>query len=208
MLKLSHKSILKPLKLLFENCLRTGIFPDQWKKANIVPIHKKGDKQLLKNYRPVSLLPICGKVFERIIFNDLFKYFKENNLLSPHQSGFIPGDSCVQQLIAITHEIYKAFDCSPSLEVWGVFLDISKAFDKVWHDGLLYNRLKCNGINGDLLKLIESLLSDRYQRVTLNEQTSKWNKMTAKGSSRVYFRSTIFSCLHKWAIYQLAIGQN
>ena len=84
MLKLSSKSILKPLKLLFENCLRTGIFPDQWKKANIVPIHKKGDKQLFKNYRPVSLLPICAWVFERIIFNGLFKYFKENNLLSPH----------------------------------------------------------------------------------------------------------------------------
>ena len=116
-LKLSHKLILKLLKLLFENCLRTGIFPDQWKIANIVPIHKKGDKQLLKNYRSVSLLPVCGKVFQRIIFNDLFKYFKENNLLSPHQSGFIPGDSCVQQLIVITHEIYKAFDCSPSLEV-------------------------------------------------------------------------------------------
>ena len=177
-LKLSHKLILKLLKLLFENCLRTGIFPDQWKIANIVPIHKKGDKQLLKNYRSVSLLPICGKVFQRIIFNDLFKYFKENNLLSPHQSGFIPGDSCVQQLIAITHEMYKAFDCSPSLEVRDVFLDISKAFDKVWHDGLLY-KLKRNGINGDLLKLIESFLSDRYQRVVLNGQTSKWNKITA-----------------------------
>ena len=124
------------------------------------------------------MLPICGKVFERIIFNDLFKYFKENNLLSPHQSGFIPGDSCVQQLIAITNEIYKAFDCSSSLEVRGVFLDISKAFDKVWHDGLLY-KLKRNGINGDLLKLIESFLSDRYQRVVLNGQTSKWNKITA-----------------------------
>ena len=67
MLQLSNKSILKPLKLLFENCLRTGIFPEQWKKANIVPIHKKGDKQLLENYRTVSLLPICAKVFERII---------------------------------------------------------------------------------------------------------------------------------------------
>ena len=155
MSKLSHKTILKPLKLLFENCLWTGIFPDQWKKANIVPIYKKGDKQLLKNYRPVSLLPICGKVFERIIFNGLFKYFKENSLLYPHQSSLILGDSCVQQLIAVTHEIYKAFDCSRSLEVRDVFLYISKAFDKVWHDELLY-KLKRNGINSDLLKLIES----------------------------------------------------
>ena len=176
MLKLFHKSILKPLKLLFENCPRTGIFPDQWKKANIVPTHKKGDKQLLKKYRPISLLPICRKAFERIIFNDFFKYFKENNLLSLHQSGFIPEDQCVQQLIAIIHEIYEAFDCRPSLEVRGVFLDISKAFGKLWHDGLLY-KLKRSGINGLLLKLIESFLSDRYQRVLFNGSTSKCNKI-------------------------------
>ena len=80
MLKLSHKSTLKPLKFLFVNCLQTGIFPDQWKKANIVPIHKKGDKQ---RYLSISFLMIY-----------LFKYFQENNLLSLHQSGFIPGDSC------------------------------------------------------------------------------------------------------------------
>ena len=167
MLKLSQKSILKPLKLIFENCLRTTLFRDQWKKANVAPIHKKGYKQLLENYRLVSLLPICDKILEHLIFNSLFNYFIENNLLSPHQSGFIPGDSCVQQLISITHEIYNAFDCNPSLEVRGVFLDISKAFDKVWHDGLIY-KLKHNNITGDLLWLIESLLSDRYQRVVLN----------------------------------------
>ena len=178
MLKLSQKSILKPLKLIFENCLGTRQFPDQWKKGNVVPIHKKGDKQLIENYRPVSLLPICGKVFERLIFNSLFNYFIENNLFSPHQSGFIPGDSCVQQLISITHEIYNAFDCNPSLEVRGVFLDISKALDKVWHDGLIY-KLKRNGINGDLSRPIESFLSDRYQRVVLNGQTSNWNKIKA-----------------------------
>ena len=178
MLKLSQKSILKPLKLIFENCLRTRLFPDQWKKANIVPIHKKGDKQLIKNYRPVSLLPICGKVFERLISSSLFNYFIENNFLSPHQSGFIPGDSCVQQLISITHEIYNTFDCNSSLEVRGVFLDISKVFDKVWHDGLIC-KLKSNGINGDLLRLIESFLSHRYQRVVLNGQTSNWKKNKA-----------------------------
>ena len=168
---------MKPLKLLFENCLQTGIFTDQWKKANIAPIHKEVDKQLLKNDRPVFLLLTCGKVCQPIIFNDLFKYLKVNNL-SLHQSGFI---RCVQQLKAITHEIYKAFDCSPSFEVRGVFLDISKVFDKVWHDGLLY-KLKQNSISVDLLKLIESFLSDRYQKIVLNEQTSKWNKITAGGS--------------------------
>ena len=160
MLKLSQKSILKPLKLIFENCLKTRLFPDQWKKANVVPMHEKGDKQLIENYRPVSLLTICGKVFERLIFNSLFNYFIEDNLLSPHQSGFIPGDPCAQKLISIIHEIYNTFDCNPSLKVRGVFLDISKAFDKVGHDGLIY-RLKRNGINGNLLRLIESFLTDR-----------------------------------------------
>ena len=71
MLKLSQKSILKPLKLIFESFLRTRLFPDQWKKVNVFPIHKKADKQLMENYRPVSLLPICGKIFERLIFNSL-----------------------------------------------------------------------------------------------------------------------------------------
>ena len=81
----------------------------QWKKANVFLIHKNGDKQVIENYRPVSLLPVCGKVFEHLIFNSLFNYFIENNLLSPYQSGFIPRDSCVQQLISITHEIYSPF---------------------------------------------------------------------------------------------------
>ena len=178
MLKLYQKSILKPLKLIFENCLRTRLFPDQLKKANAVPIHKKGDKQLIENYRPVSLLPISVKIFESLIFNSLFNHFIENNLLSPNQSGFIPGDSCFQQLISIIHEMYNAFDCNPSLEVQGVFLDDSKAFDKVWHDELVY-KLKRNGITGDLLRLIESFLLHRYQRVVLNGQTSNWNKIKA-----------------------------
>ena len=119
MLKLSQKSTLKPLKLIFENCLRTTLFPDQHYLpcANVIQIHKKVDKQLIENYKPVSLLSICGKIFERLVFNSLFNYFIENNLLSPHQSDFIPGDSPVQQVISITHEIYNGFDCNPSLEV-------------------------------------------------------------------------------------------
>ena len=94
-------------------------------------------------------------------------------MLSVHQSGFRPGDSCVHQLISIVHEIYNAFDANPSLEVRGVFLDISKAFDRVWHKGLLY-KLKCMGINGNFFKLVESFLSNRYRRVVLNGQASSW----------------------------------
>ena len=114
-------------------------FQTSGKKTNVVPIHKKDDKQLIKNYRPVSLLPICDKEFESLISNTLFIYFIENNLLSLHQSGFIPSNSYVQQLISIAHNICNAFDCNPSLELRGMFLDISKAPDKVWHDGLINN---------------------------------------------------------------------
>ena len=83
-------------------------------------------------------MPICGKVFEKIIFNSRFVYLNNNNLLNSNQSGFRPDDSCVNQLISITHDIYKVFDANPSLEVRGVFLDLFKAFNKIWHDGLLY----------------------------------------------------------------------
>ena len=86
-------------------------------------------------------------------FNSLLIYLNNNNLLNSNQSGFRPGDSCVNQLISITHDIYKAFDANPSLEVRGVFLDLSKAFDKVWHDGLLY-KLRRMGICGEYLGLI------------------------------------------------------
>ena len=99
-------------------------------------------------------------------------------MLSVHQSGFRPGDSCVHQLISIVHEIYSAFDANPSLEVRGVFLDISKAFDRVWHKGLLH-KLKCMGINENFKKLVESFLSNRYQRVVLNGQASSWDDVKA-----------------------------
>ena len=94
----------------FEECLRTGTFPLEWKKGNVVPIFKKGDKQIYKNYRPVSLLPIFGKILERLIFEEMFPFFMENKLIAANQSGFKPGDSCINQHIAITHEIYQSFD--------------------------------------------------------------------------------------------------
>ena len=127
-------------------------FPMEWKKTNVVSIHKKNDKQCIKNYRPISLLLICSKIFGRLLFNELYKFFNENDLLSSKQSGFRPGDSCINQLLSITREIYQSFD--NNLEVQGVFLDISKAFDKVWHKGLIL-KLSRNGISGNFLYLFK-----------------------------------------------------
>ena len=107
MLKLCDKSIVKPLSIIFKNCKIKKTFPNLWKKANVVPIHKKGEKDLIKNYRSVSLLPIFGKFFERLIFNSLFKYIDENELLNPNQSGFRPFDSCVNQLLSINHNFFQ-----------------------------------------------------------------------------------------------------
>ena len=176
MLKICGSSIYGPPKLIFKEALSTGLFPSNWKKGNIVTIHKKGDKQILKNYQPVSLLPICGKIFERLIFNELFNFLPENNLILPNQSGFKTGDSCINQLLFITHKIYNLFD--EGFELRSFFLDISKAFDKVWKKDLLF-KLSQNGISGNLLDLISSFLSDRKQRVLLNGQTSEWRNVTA-----------------------------
>ena len=95
----------------------------------------------------------------------------EEELLNPDQSGFCSFDSYVNQLLAITHEIFEAFDCNTPLEVRSVFLDISKTFDKVWHAGLLY-KLKSMGITGEFYNLLENYISGRFQRVVLNGQTS------------------------------------
>ena len=132
MLKICGESIHKPLESIFQASLNDGRFLSEWKKANVVPIHKKDDKQILENYRLVSLLPVCAKIFEKIIYNRIFEYHIENNLITENQSGFKPGDSCINQLLSITHDIYKSLD--DGFEVKGVFLDISKAFDKVWHE--------------------------------------------------------------------------
>ena len=107
----------------------------------------------------------------------MFKFLNDNELISPNQSGFKPGDSCINQLLSITHEIYKSFD--EGREVRSVFLDISKAFDKVWHDGIIFKLTK-NGITGDLLNLLRDFLNERKQRVVLNRQVSSWTNVSAR----------------------------
>ena len=176
MVKLCGEHLCVPLKIIFENILETGNFPDQWKEANVTPVHKKNDKQIISNYRPISLLPILAKVFEKIIFKNLYNYLTVNNLLTKNQSGFRPGDSCTNQLLSLVHEIHESFD--KGFEVRSIYLDMSKAFDKVWHEGLIF-KLEQNGIEGKLLNLFKNYLSNRKQRVVLNGMESKWGDIRA-----------------------------
>ena len=129
MLKICSNEISAPLKLIFECSMNEGKFPSSWKMANVQPVHKKDSRQIKSNYRPISLLPIFSKIYEKIIFDAMYNFFVSNDLISKHQSGFRPGDSTIYQLLAITDEIFESFE--NNAETRAAFLDISKAFDKV-----------------------------------------------------------------------------
>ena len=164
--------------------------------GNIVPVHKKSAKQLINNYRPISLLPVFGNIFEKVIYSSIYEFLEKHSLLSERQSGFRPGDSTISQLLAITHEIFSAFDCCPPLDVRSVYLDISKAFDRVWHEGLIFKIRRCS-IRGDLLNLLNSFLSERQQRTVINGKCSSWEGVSAGVPHGVYFRPTSIHCLYK-----------
>ena len=178
MIKMSDDALVLPLKTIFINCLRSGIFPEIWKCAKVVPVHKKNEKNLKGNYRPISLLPIFGKILEKLIYDSLYSHLVSQDLFNLNQSGFCPGDSTINQVLSIIHTIGKAFECNPPLDTHSVHLDISKAFDRVWNDGLIYKLKRC-GVSGQLLCLIQNFLKDRKQRTVLNGQTSNWGYISA-----------------------------
>ena len=159
--------------LLSNHALKAGNFPPNGKKLMLSQFIKN-NKKLIENYRPISLLPVCGKILERIIYNKMFEFFSENELISHNQSGFKPGNLCINQLLCITHDICQSPD--DGLETRSVFLDISKAFDKVWHEGLLFN-LKQNGLWDNLLNAITNFLCQRKQRTVSNGQRSSWTNI-------------------------------
>ena len=114
MIKIYADSIAHPLTLIFQNSLGADIFANDCKKLTQFQFIKRY-KKIVLDYRPISLLPICSKIFEKLIFDDLFAFLK-GNLLFKHQSGFRAGDSCIYQLLAITRDSFLSFDSSLSLE--------------------------------------------------------------------------------------------
>ena len=177
MLRGVSKSVSKPSCILMNRSFEEGIFPDIWKIGNVIPIFKKGDKSQPSNYRPVALLSCIGKLQERIVFKNMYNFLLDINLLYKYQSGFLPHHStvCFFQLIDIFHNICQAFDNNMFSSI--VFCDVSKAFDRVWHKGLLF-KLRQNGIEGKLLELLNSYLSQRKQKVGLKSCFSCLKSLT------------------------------
>ena len=169
LLKYFAQEITPSLSSMIRMSLENGTVPNDWLKANVVPIHKSGSKECVENYRPISLLSIVSKICERCIHNHMYSHVISQ--LNNNQYGFLKGKSTCSQMLNFTDELGKSLDCSSQTDV--IYLDFSKAFDSVSHNYLLY-KLKLFGIAGNLLKWLESYLLNRFQRVVVAGGTSDW----------------------------------
>lgn len=167
-LKNCSSSLVEPLYLLFNKSLSFGIFPSVWKEAQLIPIHKGGDRHNVCNYRPISILNNFGKVFEAVIANELTHLIR--NYLSINQHGFYGGRSVLTNLVPYVQDIRFLLESGQSVSA--VYTDFSKAFDKLHHPTLLV-KLENFGVHGRLLNLLSDYLSCREQYVALNGSKSK-----------------------------------
>ena len=174
-LKHCASSISAPLSRLFHSIYNNGTVPNEWKKANVVPIHKKGDKGDVMNYRPISLTCIVAKLMERIIQDELLIRTREQ--LNEHQHGFLTSKSCTTNLIELTDSINIALHNKIGSDI--IYFDFQKAFDTVTHDLILMKLRNQFNINGYLLRFISSYLKDRTQRVILENSFSTFKPVNS-----------------------------
>ena len=174
LLKLSFKFIASSLTHIFNLVISTGIIPNDWKSARITPIYKADSKVDPANYRPISVLSVIGKLFEKAIFNQVYAYLNENNLLSKYQSGFRPMHSTLTALIDITDNWYLNIDGGLTNAI--LFIDLKKAFDTIDHE-ILLSKLELYGFKGASLNLFRDYLSDRTQVTVINNVKSETSRI-------------------------------
>ncbi|PKU41714.1 rna-directed dna polymerase from mobile element jockey- hypothetical protein [Limosa lapponica baueri] len=167
---------LRALSIIFERSWRTGEVPEDWRKANITPVYKKGKKEDPGNYRPISLTSVPGKLMERLVLDVTSKHLKEQEVIGSGQHGFTKGKSCLTNLVAFYDVITGWLDEGRAADV--IYLDFSKAFDTVSHNILIRKLRKC-GLDEGAVRCIESWLCDRTQRVVINGAGSSWRPVTS-----------------------------
>ena len=168
--KKSSKVISPVLSTLYNDCIQRGIFPDKLKTGRISPIYKKDNEELLENYRPVSTLPIFGKIFEKIIFARMYSFITSQNILYENQYGFRKQHSTNHAINYSVSHVSKL--TREKQHVLGIFIDLSKAFDTISHEKLMY-KLDRYGIRGNAHALIKSYLSNREQYVSVLGENSE-----------------------------------
>ena len=178
-----------PLAKLCVLSLQQGIFPQRWKQANIVPIYKKGDKKMPGNYRSISLLPLFGKVLEKIVYDELLHHVSP--VLSSAQHGFLPRRSCVTNLATYLQHAWTSM--SDGCQTDAVYTDFSAAFQSVNHDLLLHKLSKSYHISGKTLDWFTSYLSSREQRVVVNGKSSEWLTVTSGVPEGALISSLLFA---------------
>ena len=170
-LKLTAVLIAEPLSKLFNKSLTSGIYPKAFKEAIVKPIFKnKGSPSECTNYRPISILSVLSKVFEKVVYRKIYSHLMEHSLLTEKQSGYREHHSTTYQLLYMTHNLYKSLDTGRDFKA--IYLDISKYFDKIWHEGLLFKCKNEFGLNGKLLQWLKSYLENRKQKVKVNNAIS------------------------------------
>lgn len=174
-LKMLVDDISEPLTHVINLCFSQGIVPADLKIAVVIPIHKSGDKSNLNNYRPISLLSVFSKIFERILFNRIFRFLRKHNLISPKQFGFIKGLGTTDAISFLSNFLHLSLDQSRPTIV--TFIDLSKAFDMV-NRKILFEKLESLGIRGIVLKLIKSYFEERVQVVRIGKTYSAKKYMT------------------------------
>ena len=172
LLKSIKDEIAKPLTIIINQSLKTGVFPDALKIAKVKPLYKKGDNFCLNNYRPISLLPTISKIFERVMFTQLYSYLNANNLLSEQQYGFRSQHSTELACVKLVDYITTEMDNIKKIKTpTAIYLDLSKAFDTL-NFSILLNKLQYYGINGISLSLIRNYLTNRFQYVQFENSES------------------------------------
>ena len=161
--------IAESLCTIFNQSIVSGIFPDEWKLSKVVPLFKQGNRSDLSNYRPISVIPVVAKVFERIIYDQLYNHLTIHKLISRHQSGFRPLHSTITALLEATDSWAYNIDQGNVNAV--VFLDLKKAFDTVDHD-ILLSKLTKYGVHGTSYDWFRSYLDCRKQRCFINGSLS------------------------------------